>query len=129
MEKIWNIVIIVLLVLCVIWMLLPRAEYFDRTTREFVPVGHPRYGLRGDLLNTVSIEDSFYPYDRKIRLSHSNADMYQSFNVPSHVYGTDMACKTTKCPSGDGYDASDTCYVCGDQELQPMVIPDIHPHV
>ena len=121
-----EIVAIFLLIILAIWVIYPLMEGFDSTTTEFVPVGSERYGLRGDLLRRSNIEKYFIRPDRRIRLSHSGGEMWESNNDPM-TEGI-KGCKAVPCPA-NGYDNIDTCYQCGNSCPEKMIIPDIHPHV
>jgi hypothetical protein len=123
MEKEYIIGFIILLV--VIWIFYPYFERFDATGTEFVPVGGDRYGLRGELLRRSSIENWYIRPDRRIRLSHSGGEMWESNYDPS-VQGI-KDCHKVPCPS-NGFDSMDVCWKCGDSCPKKMVIPDVHPH-
>jgi len=58
-----NIGLIILVVLaCVIAVKYNRYEPFDVTNRVFDPLGQPRYGLRGEKLDTHAIDDCYYDH-------------------------------------------------------------------
>jgi len=124
MERLYQ-VILLILVLYVLWRLLFSREFFDSSTTEFVPEGDARYGLRGNLLNTKSIQTLFYPADRNVRISNAGADMYQTLNVPESQ--SNQKCNKMACPTNADFNCLDTCYSC---PSKPFVsgIPYIHSH-
>jgi len=127
-EVILIILVVILLVWLVFPMVFPGSELFDVTTSEFVPVGYPRYGLRGEPLRRSSILKYFIRPDRNVRLSHSTGEMWVSNKSPTDEGIKD--CRQVPCPLyHDGYDKLDTCWKCGSECRQKMKIPDIWPHV
>lgn len=125
-----GVVVIFLIVILLLWLVYPMFgfELFDSTTSEFVPVGYPRYGLRGEPLRRSSILKYFIRPDRNIRLSQSSGEMWESNNSPAKegIKG----CRKVPCPMyHDGYDKQDTCWQCGSDCPQKMKIPEIWPHV
>jgi hypothetical protein len=103
-------------------------EGFDSNTVEFVPYGCPRYGLRGDKLSLAPADRIFRGPDRHIRLSQSNGVIWEADHPPA-MDGL-KGCRTEQCPTNTNeFDNQDTCYKCGTWKPDPMVIPDIHPHV
>lgn len=126
MERInKELIIIIALVVFALWVLYPFFENFDATTSEFVPYGADRYGLRGNLLHRRSIKDFYIRPDRRVRLSLSGGDMWESNYSPSEVGIKD--CRQVKCPE-QGYDNIDVCFQCGSNCPNKMRIPDIPPH-
>lgn len=123
-----QIIIIILIIILVIWCLYPYfVEPFNANVTEFVPVGYPRHGLRGDLLRTSDISNNFIRPDRHIRLHQSNGEMWESNNSP--IDENISNCNMVKCPDNDGYDDLDTCWKCGAKNPILTKIPYIHPHV
>ena len=121
-----NLLFVFLLIVFLWWVFGPRMEGFDSNSMEFVPLGVDRYGLRGDKLRRSSIDKYFYSPNRKVRLSHSNAWMYQGHQSPT---GEGVpGCYQVPCPQNGGYDNLDTCWKCGSQCPTAMKIPAIHPH-
>lgn len=104
-------VIAIILVVILFWLLFTPVERFDATTAEFVPLGAPRYGLRGDLLHQVPISTYFYPYKRQIRLTDNNNWMYES-SIPINREPGSSSCVKTPCPAIGDYDTADTCWSC-----------------
>lgn len=121
--------LVVLFAILLIWLLVrSRREGFDATGREFVPVGYPRYGLRGDLLHTEPISTMFIDRHPNVRLSSTNVDMYES-NTPPGEEGA-VGCKSADCPdTADNYFKGDKCWRCTDYSfIKPMNL-EIFPHV
>ncbi len=81
------------------WHCLGRTEGFDKSGREFVPVGAKRYGLRGDLLKQIDIKKFYGSPDRQILLSDSGGEIWDSSYTPAQQ-GI-KKCKKVKCPSKD----------------------------
>lgn len=52
-----NFVIIGLVASLMYYFIGNGVESFDKTTSEFIPVGEPRYGLRGDLIRVRPVDD------------------------------------------------------------------------
>lgn len=130
MQKInKGVVVVFLIAVLALWVLYPLFENFDANGSEFVPIGHERYGLRGDLLRRSDIRKNFIRPDRQIRLSHSNGEMWESNYSPENenIHG----CQKVDCPMPNGYDNMDTCWKCEghDRCPKPMAIPDIGLHV
>lgn len=56
-----NIALIILLLLvCIIATYSNKYEPFDATNTMFVPLGQPKYGLRGEPLSIRAIDDCYY---------------------------------------------------------------------
>lgn len=120
----------VFLAILLIWFIMrPNSnEAFDASGSEFLPVGRDRYGLRGDLLRRSDISRLYLNPNRQIRINPSSGWMYASNKTPCEegING----CKKVNCPCNTNeYDGQDTCWNCGSAYPDPMVIPDIHPHV
>lgn len=124
-----EMLIIFLVIVFLWWVLKPKSEMFGPNGRVFVPVGHDRYGLRGDLIRRVDFNDKVYiGQDRQNRLHHTGGLMYESDYSPEEE-GL-KGCNKTQCPCGpNDYTANDTCWQCDDGVPLPMKIPDVHPHV
>ncbi len=128
MEARKNVLLIFLVLLFVWWLMKPSSEGFNPDTDEFVPVGHRRYGLRGDVLRRSDIARLYIRPDRQIRLNPTSGWMYESNNTPCRegIGG----CRKMPCPTNTNeYDKLDTCWNCGTADYAPMKIPPIHPHV
>lgn len=121
--------LVVLFAILLIWLLVrSKTEGFDATGREFVPVGYPRYGLRGDLLHVKPISTEYIERYPNVRLSSTDVDMYES-NTPPGDEGV-VGCKRVDCPDTvDKYFQGDKCWTCEDNSFAKMTIPDIQPHV
>ena len=52
--------IILIIVACIIAVNYNQYEPFDATNSVFEPLGQPRYGLRGEKLDTRAINDCYY---------------------------------------------------------------------
>jgi len=118
-------VVIIIVILCLIWLLIPKAEGFcDDYKTAFVPAGWPKYGLRGERLNVVPIDKYYLKENKHVRLSDTNNVMWMS-NFPPNDEGQ-VGCQTVSCPTG--LSVNDTCWKCPHEEYQ-VKIPDIHPHV
>lgn len=118
-----RIIAIILLIILAFWVILPmlRKEGFDADMREFVPVGSPRYGLRGNLLNTIPISVNYIRPDQDVMLSQTGGEMWVS-NFPPQGKN----CDRVECPGW--YDKSDQCWKCEPPQVH-FTIPDIAPHV
>nr|QBK88572.1 MAG: hypothetical protein LCMiAC01_02490 [Mimivirus LCMiAC01] len=126
-------IIIIIVLVVILWLLYGRRmEGFDQDTVMFVPVGEPRYGLRGDLLDTRDIRYNYISPVRHIRLHNSNNQMWESDNPPSEEGIKD--CGKVPCPiNTDEYDKMDTCWKCGKVKQfcackHPLLDIDIHSH-
>jgi len=121
-----KILILVFIIIIIVMLIYPFYENFDSTMTEFVPVGYPRYGLRGDLLKRSNIKKYYINPNRNIRLSHSTGEMWESNKSPpdEHIKN----CRKVPCPDNDGYDKLDTCWKCGNECRKSIKIPDIWPH-
>jgi hypothetical protein len=125
-----KVIIIFFVILFFLWLLYPynMQEGFDATDTEFVDLGQPRYGLRGDRLDRSCILKYYKSPNRQVRLQQYGSEMYESNYSPVDEGRKD--CRKVPCPTyGDGYDSRDTCWTCGSMKPDKMVIPDIHPHV
>lgn len=122
-----NCLLIFLIVLLLCWVFYPMSENFDPTGSEVAQLGCVRYGLRGDRIRWRPQTDYFIRPDRRIRLSASGGEMYESNHSPMKegVSG----CKQVSCPLVNGYDSTDKCWQCGSAQPDKMIIPDITPHV
>jgi hypothetical protein len=120
-----NQIVFLLIIIIGLWVLYPYFEGFDITTTEFVPVGAPRHGLRGDLLKQHWIGQDFRSDYRQVLLSDSNGEMWESDYSPAQqgIQG----CGTVPCPV-NGYDKMDTCYKCKSSPPVPQSY-SIWPHV
>ena len=108
-ENVIRILAIILVIICVIWLILPFFETFDRTGSDFVPTGCPRYGLRGDRLRTSNIDKYYMNPNLNVRLSQSNGVMWQS-NYSPDQQGV-PGCYKVDCPQINEFDL-DTCWKC-----------------
>lgn len=54
--------IILIIVACIIAVNYNQYEPFDATNSVFEPLGQPRYGLRGEKLDTRAINDCYYDH-------------------------------------------------------------------
>lgn len=127
-----KVIIVFVVILFFMWIMFPRvmtlSEPFDSTDTEFIGVGQPRYGLRGDKLQrSCALNNYMSPY-KQVRLNLYGAEMYSSNHTP--IEEGKKECRKVPCPTyGDGYDKMDTCWTCGSLAHDKMTIPDIHPHV
>ena len=121
--------LVVLFVILLIWLLVrSKKEGFESISSVSLPVGYPRYGLRGDLLHTEPISTLYIDRCPNVRLSSTNVDMYES-NTPPGEEGA-VGCKKADCPdTPDNYFKCDKCWQCNDYRTAKMTIPRIHPHV
>ncbi len=124
--------LIVFFVILLVWLLVTLyrgREGFDADGREFLPVGYPRYGLRGDLLRTESIDTMYIKENPDVRLHHTNNEMYDSNNTPAEE-GIE-GCVKVPCPctNGDNYYDGSPCWKCSGSGYVKQKIPPIHPHV
>jgi hypothetical protein len=126
-----EVVLIFLVIVLALWVFYPLYdgyEGFDCKGREFVPVGQPRYGLRGEPLLRSCIDKYYIRPDRQIRLSQSNNLMWESDYTPGMEGIKD--CRRVSCPTNTNeFDAEDVCWKCGSSCPEKMKIPDIQPHV
>lgn len=126
-----EIVFIIIIIICLIWVFRPLFETFegfDNTGNVFVPVGYPRYGLRGDRLRRSDISKYYISPRRNIRLNHSNNVIWESNLSP--IKENICGCGKAECPlNNNEFDNLDTCWKCGSDQPEPMIIPPIHPHV
>ena len=121
-------IVIVFLVVLFIWWMTTKSEGFNSLTNEFIPVGHDRYGLRGDKLRRSDIANLYLNPERNMRLNPSSGLMYSSNKTPCQE--GHAGCQKVDCPCNTNeYDEQDTCWNCGNAEYSPMKIPPIHPHV
>ena len=109
-----------------VWILYPYFEGFDVTTSEFVPIGSPRHGLRGDLLKQHWIGQDFMSDYRQILLNDTDGEMWSSNWTPAQQGLKN--CGKTGCPQVNGYDKMDTCYRCKTDPPQPQTF-EVWPHV
>ena len=110
-----EIILIIAICLILFWFIYQKKEGFDKDTVMFVPVGARRYGLRGDRLRRSHIARTYIRPDRHIRLSQTNNPMWESDTSP--VEQGMIGCRQTPCPvNTNEYDASDKCWVCGDDD-------------
>lgn len=54
--------ILLILIICMVAIYFNRYETFDVTNRIFEPLGQPRYGLRGEKLDTHALDDCYYDH-------------------------------------------------------------------
>lgn len=119
--------ITVIIILVVTWLIniyvLRFTEGFDASTKEFVPIGSDRYGLRGDLLSRSAGGTWYQNPERHIRLNASGGHMWESDEIPTtscnqfgsasgSAYDESSSCRAVPCPSNDEYDELDTCWQC-----------------
>src|SRR3972149_5803665 len=127
MFEINNQTVLIIIALIILLFSLFRSdmgnmESFDQYGLEFLPVGKPRYGLRGDNLRTSSIANYYLSPYRNIRLSQTGEMMYES-NVSPTEEGV-SGCKKVACPSNvDEYDSMDTCWQCYGKQRKYTRIP------
>jgi hypothetical protein len=123
-----EVIVIFLLILLALWVIYPFIEGFDAAGGEFLPVGAPKYGLRGDLLRQTSWLNHFLRPDRRIRISLSGGDMWESNTSPKAQGIKD--CKRIACPPtpSKGYDNIDQCWQCGTNCRDKLPVPDMWPH-
>lgn len=124
----YKYIVLAILLLITAWVFFKPmfwgAESFDSEMLEFVPVGTPRYGLRGDLLHQRPISDYYISPNRQMRLHPSSGLMYISNRSPS-AEGVPN-CRKVECPKNTNeYDKLDSCWMCGDNCQNKMRIPDI----
>jgi hypothetical protein len=119
-----EIIVAIVVVVLIIWLVYPSFEGFEYH-QALAPMGAPQYGLRGERLKTGPISQYYISPHRQIRLSQSNADMWDSDYTPTEQ-GM-KGCYRSKCPSV-GFDNQDTCWKCKTKEYK-MRIPDVWPHV
>src|SRR5436309_3324560 len=98
--------LVVLFAIVLIWLLVvapaPAREGFHNMSTVSLPLGYPRYGLRGDRLHTESIDQLYLGRYPEVRLHPSNNEIYDS-NVPIPAQGV-IGCSPSKCPeTQDGY--------------------------
>ncbi len=125
MNEILTILLVLIVVALIFMMASNMYEGFDSNTTEFVPVGAPRHGLRGDRLYTHDISANFLPENRLIRLSHSGGQMWEADGTVSGQKG----CKSVPCPHGtDFYSKGDTCMTCDDGSVDRMEMPGFNYH-
>lgn len=126
-----KIIIVIVAVIIAVWlfrMLYKKfTEGFDATGTEFVAVGQPRYGLRGDLLRTSPITNNYMDANRNIRLSQSGSDMWEADESPVDDHIPD--CRQVACPGKVGYGPTDKCWQCGSSDRTKTQIPDMFAHV
>lgn len=109
--------IIFLILVILIWIIFSKKiEFFDRHTREFVPVGYTRFGLRGDLLKKSLLDKYYIRPNRHIRLSQSGSMMRENNCPPKDKYMEE--CQKVPCPDVDEYDDLDTCWKCGMKQFK-----------
>lgn len=115
-----KILIIIILLAGIFWLVCAKSmsnrsmgyDDFDPSTTEFVHPNTPvRYDLRGWPLKQYSIDKYYIRPDRRIRLSASGGEMYESNYSPMEE-GT-SGCRRVACPPY-GYDRTDTCFKCSD---------------
>ena len=120
--------LIVFLIVVFLWWIMNRSEGFGSDTNEFIPVGHERYGLRGDRLRRSDISRLYLNPNRHMRLNPTSGLMYKSNKTPCEE--GHAGCSKVNCPCNTNeYDKLDTCWNCGNADYEKMVIPPIHPHV
>lgn len=132
MELNKNVILILLLVVVLFWALSSNFEFFaekpDYDVNGLIPIGYPKTGLRGEPLHWSSIDKLYIRPDRQIRLSQTGAMMWDANRSPIEQGIPD--CYKVDCPTCmGGYDKTDSCYKCGNNQPEKMVIPDIAPHV
>ncbi len=112
-------IIVVLFVIILVWLLITwNKEGFSNISSVSLPLGYPRYGLRGNLWVTEPISTLYLNRFPDVRLHPSNNDMYESNRPP----GDEMVprCSKHKCPSTpDNYFKGDPCWMCAFQEEHP----------
>ena len=121
--------LIVLFAIVLIWLLVgAQKEKFNNISTVSLPLGYPRYGLRGDPLRTESIDKLYLSRYPNVRLHPSNNEMYDSNTPPGdeNVPG----CARHDCPytPGENYYKGSPCWMCSTPEPK-QVIYDLWPHV
>lgn len=53
-------IVSVIVIIIVVYLLFGGYEHFDITNTTFEPLGAPRYGLRGEKLNTRALDDCYF---------------------------------------------------------------------
>jgi len=129
LNKVICIFVIIILVWFILKSLKQNTEQFGANTLKFVQIGKDRYGLRGDKLNTYSIDKHYRNPNRQIVLNATSGQMWMSDNSPNNE-GID-GCNKITCPSNyNDYDESDTCWKCGTiNPTKPNKKIEIHSHV
>lgn len=102
-----QIIITVLVALLVLMLVLSffRKESFDADMREFVPVGADRYGLRGNLIQSIPISVNYIKKDQDVMLSQTSGEKWVSNFAPQG-----QNCNRVDCPGW--YDKLDQCWKC-----------------
>jgi hypothetical protein len=127
-KDIISVVLVIIFLWLIVRILTSNSEGFDAKSVEFVPVGHDRYGIRGDYLRSSDIAKNYIGTNRHLAVHPTGNIMWES-DLPPHKEGIPK-CQQVPCPQNQNdADYLDTCWKCGSAHPGPLKIPDIHPHV
>jgi len=114
-----SLILIVVLVGFILWLWYmsdPNSsryceESFDPNMRSFLPIGYPRYGLRGDKINWYDIKDIYLPYNQNKVLNSSDREISNVKKVDMTKYPN---CQKVACPQEGPYYKGDVCWKCSE---------------
>ena len=106
----------ILVIIILVWFIMrTRNEGFSADTREFVPVGSQRYGLRSDPLSYRDIRTDYIGENRHILTSPTGVEIYQSNDPPTKYGNNYQQVQCRNIPSE--YGSNDTCWIRSDNSM------------